>query len=123
MSTSWREDGSSIWREILMLLSIYACILIVAWLVSLLLPLEQRQPYWWTGYVLISIMLGIFTGRGGEKRMIMTLSGVAIGPVAHTYEEVKPLPIGILAAAGMLAIYFIGYGLGILSKRLNRSQV
>ena len=87
----------------------------------LLLPVAQRREYSWVIVALPVLVLGCLWGRAGDR-----WSGAIVPAViacATAYHRVKPFLLSVLAAAAVLAILFIGYGLGRLSVRRGRGEI
>ena len=105
-------------RIVLLALAIYAGVgIVVALALRVALP-EQLQSLWWLPHALALASVGFLWGRGGDKWSMVVL--LVMAPFGNAFREVKPWPLGLLAAAGMFAALIVGYGVGLLSGRRHR---
>ena len=112
----WRE-GTLKWRDIWPLFVVYFGIIFAVDLVSLLFPLEERQIISNVSPALALGVLGFLWGRCGDKWSNAFFFTMA--PGFKFYKHINDWLDTLLT----VAILFVGYGAGVLSKRLGSSQV
>ena len=111
MAKSWR-DGMLNLREVIFALAVYMAVMLIVTVVMLLLfPKEQRMMLWWVAPALALMVMGFLWGRGGDKWSILALFVVV--PSAKSF----------LAFIGMSVAMGVGYGIGVLSKRVSHNRI
>lgn len=114
MTRDWRE-GPPGWRDVLLIVGVYTGVLFGTGLLTSSLPSGQGEWLLWVAPALANLAVGYVWGRVGERGRLTTIAGMV--SASEVLRRVKPLALGMAAAAGMLAMLFVGYGVGWLVQK------